>query len=629
MGAPAGVMPRPGWANLDSRLFFLVMSACNLLVFLFSLYAVIGRHSNALNSLRNLFFPKDLNISKYSNFPEHERLHYKEEARKMFYFGYESYMTYAFPEDELNPILCRGRGPDYANPSNININDVLGNYCLTLVDSVSTLAVMGNESEFKRAVQLVIDHVHFDKNSTVQVFEANIRLLGALLSTHLLITDTEKPLGDLTPEKGYDGELLHLAHDLASRLLVAFEGTPTGIPYPRVNLQNGVPHNTHNSTCTAGAGSLLLEFGILSRLLRDPVYESVARRSMRAIKDRRSCHTGLVGNVVDMQTGEWVGTMSGVGAGLDSYFEYLLKSYILFGDNEDFQVFQEAYTSIKKYGRRGRENCNTGQGDHPMYVNVDMDSGSMVNQWVDSLQAAFPAVQVLAGDVEEAICTHATHYSIWSKYGALPERFNWNLKAPDVAFYPLRPELVESTYFLYQATKNPFYLHVGKEIITSLNAHAKTHCGYATIHDVHDKSLEDRMESFFLSETCKYLYLLFDKDNVINVKHHDFLFTTEGHLIRLTSLLRQDAEEPKHASGASRSRTQESSSADEKTLKSRLQKLRHKVKAEKKPIVINQDPVSNFNTTYSFCSSIDDERKFGFPIKPNYFRQLQAFVGIE
>ena len=80
-------------------------------------------------------------------------------------------------------------------------------------------------------------------------------------------------------------------------------------------------------------------------------------------------------------------------------------------------------------------------------------------------------------------CSHAIHYSIWSKYGALPERFNWRLKAPDVSFYPLRPELVESTYFLYQATKNPFYLHVGKEIIENLNQHAKTDCGYATIHN--------------------------------------------------------------------------------------------------------------------------------------------------
>lgn len=58
---------------------------------------------------------------------------------------------------------------------NININDVLGNFSLTLVDSLDTLAILGNTTEFKRAVQLVLETVSFDRNSTVQVFETNIR----------------------------------------------------------------------------------------------------------------------------------------------------------------------------------------------------------------------------------------------------------------------------------------------------------------------------------------------------------------------------------------------------------------------------------------------------------------------
>lgn len=61
------------------------------------------------------------------------------------------------------------------NRENYNINDVLGEFSLTLVDSLDTLAVMGNISEFKRAVHLVMEHVRFDRNSTIQVFEATIR----------------------------------------------------------------------------------------------------------------------------------------------------------------------------------------------------------------------------------------------------------------------------------------------------------------------------------------------------------------------------------------------------------------------------------------------------------------------
>ncbi|BFZ08271.1 hypothetical protein BsWGS_11309 [Bradybaena similaris] len=437
---------------------------------------------------------------KYSYFSESERLKMRQASRDMFQFGYDGYMRHAFPDDELDPIHCRGRGPDYNNPSNININDVLGDYSLTLVESLSTLAVMGNSSEFKRAVKLVTESVAFNKNSTVQVFEANIRMLGSLLSAHLIIIDPRQPLGDMSVPN-YNNDLLELAHDLASRLLPAFSNTATGIPYPRVSLMDGVPMNCLNETCTSGAGTLVLEFGVLSRLLKDPVYEAVARRAVAGLWQLRSNVTGLLGNVVNIQTGEWTGTMSGLGAGIDSFFEYLLKAYILFGDNNDLKMFNELYETIKFHLRRGRASCNNGTGNTPLYVNVDMKTGDTVNTWIDALQAAWPAVQVLHGDLEEAICSHAVYYAIWRRFGALPERYNWQLKTPDVRFYPLRPELIESTYFLYRATKNPFYLHVGKEILESINEHTKERCGYCTIHDVHTKELEDRMESFFLSET--------------------------------------------------------------------------------------------------------------------------------
>ena len=63
-------------------------------------------------------------------------------------------------------------------------------------------------------------------------------------------------------------------------------------------------------------------------------------------------------------------------------------------------------------------------------------------------------MQVLHGDLEEAICHHAYYYAIWKRFGCLPERYNWNLNAAEVKFYPLRPEFIESTYFLYQVCRN-------------------------------------------------------------------------------------------------------------------------------------------------------------------------------
>jgi hypothetical protein len=114
-------------------------------------------------------------MNEYLHFPESERIRLKHLAKEMFEFGYDNYMKHAYPLDELDPIHCTGRGPDYAHPENININDVLGDYMLTLVDSLDTLAILGNASEYKKAIRLVIENLNFNKNITVQVFEATIR----------------------------------------------------------------------------------------------------------------------------------------------------------------------------------------------------------------------------------------------------------------------------------------------------------------------------------------------------------------------------------------------------------------------------------------------------------------------
>ncbi|KAJ0023872.1 hypothetical protein NQD34_003771 [Periophthalmus magnuspinnatus] len=538
---------------------------------------------------------QDEYVRRYSSFPESLKTKMKDMARDMFYFGYDNYMKYAFPKDELNPIDCEGRGPDVLNPSNININDVLGNYSLTLIDTLDTLLVLGNVSEFQKAVKLVIDTVSFDKDSTVQVFEANIRILGSLISAHILLTDPKHPFGEVSFED-YDNELLHLAHDLAVRLLPAFENTNTGIPYPRVNLKTGVPPDSINETCTAGAGSLLVEFGILSRLIGDSTFEWVARRAVRALWKLRSNETGLLGNVVNIQTGQWVGKQSGLGAGMDSFYEYLLKSYILFGEKEDYRMFQSAYESIQNHLRRGRESCNEGEGDPPLYVNVNMFNGEIMNTWIDSLQAFFPGLQVLNGDVDNAICLHAFYYAIWKRFGALPERYNWQLQAPDVLFYPLRPELVESTYLLYQATKNPFYLHVGMDILQSLEKNAKVRCGYATLHHVVDKSKEDRMESFFLSETCKYLYLLFDEDNPLHRSDNKYIFTTEGHVVPIDKRFRER-------------KWSDLGPCEDGALR------------ETGPATWQHSNTSN-------CDRIPEERRYALPLKSVYMRQIDHMVGL-
>uniref|UniRef100_A0A7E4V370 alpha-1,2-Mannosidase n=1 Tax=Panagrellus redivivus TaxID=6233 RepID=A0A7E4V370_PANRE len=454
----------------------------------------------------------------------------KDQVKDMFWFAYRNYMKHAFPLDELDPIHCRGRGPDYDNPSNININDILGNFSLTLVDSLTSLAIFGNKTAFHEGVRLVIDNVSFNQNVTVQVFETTIRIIGSLLSSHMMLTDENPYVGNLKMD-GYSGELLTMTKDLVHRLLKAFDKSKSGLPYPRVNLKHGILLDIPNvnETCTAGAGSLLLEFGILSNLLGDTSYEKVARQINSQLWNMRDGNTGLLGNAIDVNSGNWKGVLAGTGAGIDSFYEYLLKTYIMFGNSDEYEMFAESYQSLEKHLRHTKTDCDGKKTGLPFYANVDMRDGSILNTWVDSLQASFPGVEVLAGRIGDAAIIHAFYYSLWRKYEALPERFNWQLKMPEIEFYPLRPEFAESTYLLYMATKSPFYQHVGREIIDALNKNSRVRCGFATIHSVHDKSIEDRMESFFLSETCKYLYLLFDEDNPVNINQERLLFSTEGH----------------------------------------------------------------------------------------------------
>jgi mannosidase alpha-like ER degradation enhancer 1 len=208
-------------------------------------------------------------------------------------------MDHAYPEDELNPVECKGRSRD-SNPDNWfcrftrGLNDVLGNFSLTLVDSMDTLALMGLRKEFEKSLRIVIDTLHFDLDSRVQVFEVTIRMLGGLLSSHLFAT------GSVDGHKvdWYEGQLLDLAVDLGNRLLPAFN-TTYGLPYPRVNLKHGVVPHEVKEACTAGAGTLVMEFGVLSRLTGNPVYEQVAKKALIEIFERRS-KLNLVGNTMNL-----------------------------------------------------------------------------------------------------------------------------------------------------------------------------------------------------------------------------------------------------------------------------------------------------------------------------------------
>jgi hypothetical protein len=522
---------------------------------------------------------------------------------------------------QLRPVSCVPLSRDSQNPRNVELNDVLGNYSLTLIDSLSTLAILASAPPDRRGTgakalrdfqdgvaSLVLQYGDgtsgssgkglrargFDVDSKVQVFETVIRGVGGLLSAHLFASG-ELPIAGYKPrratsykklklQKGeiraiawpngfkYNGQLLRLALDLAQRLLPAFY-TDTGMPYPRVNLRHGIPFYVNSplnrgdsdayiqdseitETCSAGAGSLVLEFTVLSRLTGDPRFEQLAKRAFWAVWDRRS-NIGLLGSGVDAENGQWVGPYSGIGAGTDSFFEYALKTSILLSGHQQpnltipfkephkswldpntiytplseeqnspeafLEAWYEAHAAVKRHLYSGIH--------HPHYVNVHLTTGSPQAYWIDSLGAYYPGLLTLAGEVEEAIETNLLYTALWTRYSALPER--WSVRDGQVegglGWWPGRPEFIESNYHLYRATGDPWYLHVGEMVLEDIKRRCWTKCGWAGLQDVRTGEKSDRMESFFLGETAKYLYLLFDPEHPLNSLDAAYVFTTEGH----------------------------------------------------------------------------------------------------
>ncbi|CAL8279337.1 unnamed protein product [Boreogadus saida] len=451
-------------------------------------------------------------------FTEEDMEGIRQRIKSMFYHAYNSYLDNAFPYDELRPLTCDGQ-------------DTWGSFSLTLIDALDTLLVLGNNTEFQRVSSLLQDTVDFNMDVNASVFETNIRVVGGLLSAHLL-----SGRGGVEAEPGWPcaGPLLRMAADAAAKLLPAFQ-TSSGMPYGTVNLARGVSPSETPVTCTAGVGTFILEFAALSRLTGDPQFETAARHALLALWDTRS-EIGLVGNHIDVQSRKWVAQDTGIGAGVDSYLEYLVKGSILLQDQGLLNMFLEYDRAIQNYTRFD-----------DWYLWVQMHKGTVTMPIFQSLEAFWPGLQSLVGDLEGAIRTFQNYYSVWRQFGGLPEFYSitQGYTVDKREGYPLRPELIESAMYLFRATGDHVYLQFGLDAIESIEKIAKTPCGYASVKDLRDHKLDNRMESFFLAETIKYLYLLFDPAHFLHGAGEDwevggedggcvlgaggYIFNTEAH----------------------------------------------------------------------------------------------------
>jgi hypothetical protein len=415
------------------------------------------------------------------------------EVRSELLHAWSAYRRYAWGHDELDPISKKPRDW-YAKP-----------LLMTPVDALDTLVLMGLRDEADATRELIATKLDFDQDMYVKNFEITIRLLGGLLSGYQLT---------------HDERLLHKAEDLGRRLLPAFD-SPTGLPYVEVNLRTGKTRGT--KTNPAETGTLLLELGTLSKLTHDPGFYAKAKRALVETWKRRS-PIGLVGDEIDVETGAWTGTESHVSGGIDSYYEYLFKCARLFGDEDCASMWKPSIAAANRYLADDVDGAL-------WYGYADMQTGKRTHTTFGALDAFFPALLALSGDVTRAARLQDSAFAMWQVHGIEPEVYDYRSHAMPYKGYALRPEIVESTYYLYHATHDPKDLAMGRTMFRDFVRWCRTDAGYAALADVVTKAKKDRMESYVFAETFKYYYLLFAPDAL------DFdavTFNTEAHPLRAT-----------------------------------------------------------------------------------------------
>lgn len=414
-----------------------------------------------------------------------------EKVKAEFLHAWGGYKKYAWGHDDLKPLTKTYRDW-YAEP-----------LLMTPVDALSTMILMGFKDEADKTKEYIVKNLSFDKNFDVQNFEITIRILGGLISCYQLTNDKR---------------LLDMAKDLGTRLLPVFD-SPTGLPYRYVNLKTGKTRGAE--TNPAETGTLLIEFGTLSRLTKNPVFYDKAKRALVETYKRRSA-IGLVGTNINVETGEWTNKESHISAEIDSYYEYLLKCWLLFDDKDCKKMWDDSIIAINKY-------LADEVNGELWYGYADMTTGARTKTNFGALDAFFPSVLAKSGDLTRAKRLQESSFKMWTLHGIEPEVLNYKTMKVEHPTYVLRPEIIESAYYLYHFTKDARYLKMGETFFNDLIKYCKTDVGYAALRSVVTKEKADGMQSFLFAETFKYLYLLF---NPKAVEFDKVIFNTEAHPIK-------------------------------------------------------------------------------------------------
>ncbi|KAM1716987.1 hypothetical protein ACFX11_024882 [Malus domestica] len=444
----------------------------------------------------------------------------REKVKEAMIHAWSSYEKYAWGQDELQPQSKNG----------VNSFGGLG---ATLVDSLDTLYIMGLHEQFQKAREWIATSLDFDKDYEASVFETTIRVVGGLLSAY-----------DLSEDKLF----LDKAREIADRLLPAWD-TPSGIPYNIINLAHGRPHNpswTGGDSILADSGTEQVEFIALSQRTGDPKYQQKAEKVIVEL-NKTFPDDGLLPIYINPERGTSGRSIITFGAMGDSFYEYLLKVWILGNKTSAVKPYRDMWeksmTGLLSLIRRTTPSS---------FAYMCEKNGNSLTNKMDELACFAPGMLALGSsgygpDDSKKFLTLAEElaWTCYNFYQSTPTK----LAGENYFFYAgqdlsvgtswniLRPETVESLFYLWRLTGNKTYQEWGWNIFQAFEKNSRIESGYVGLKDVNTGEKDNMMQSFFLAETLKYLYLLFSPSSVISLD--EWVFNTEAHPIKIVA--RHDA----------------------------------------------------------------------------------------
>ncbi|XP_054484651.2 mannosyl-oligosaccharide 1,2-alpha-mannosidase IA [Agelaius phoeniceus] len=441
----------------------------------------------------------------------------REKIKEMMKHAWDNYKRYAWGLNELKPISKQGHS------SNL-FGNIQG---ATIVDALDTLYIMEMKEEFKEAKEWVEKNLDFNVNAEISVFEVNIRFVGGLLSAYYLSGE------EVFRKK---------AVELGEKLLPAFN-TPTGIPWALLNIKSGIGRNwpwaSGGSSILAEFGTLHLEFVHLSHLSGNPVFAEKVM-NIRKVLNRLDKPEGLYPNYLNPSSGQWGQHHVSIGGLGDSFYEYLLKAWLMSDktDEDGKKMYYDAVQAIETHLIRKSSGGLTyiaewkgGLLEHKM-GHLTCFAGGMFALGADGAPSDKTGHHIELG-AEIARTCHESYDRTRMKLGPEAFRFDGGVEAiatrQNEKYYILRPEVIETYMYMWRLTHDPKYREWGWEAVEALEKHCRVDGGYSGLRDVYNnhESHDDVQQSFFLSETLKYLYLLFSEDDLLPFEH--WVFNTEAH----------------------------------------------------------------------------------------------------